>query len=363
MEFTDEQKSAVRGVLKRIDSDQYVRVGGYAGVGKTTVIRIIEEALRRKNRSFAICAYTGKATNVLRRKRMHADTIHGTIYKPQKDHKGNVYWTLMSRWDLADKRVDGFIVDEASMVSREIHDDLVSFGLPIIYVGDHGQLEAIGTKFNLMENPDFRLEKIHRNAGEIAYFAEHLRKGGEAWNFPCKQKVQLVQESAIQPKHLSSVDQVICAFNRTRVELNAQVREFRRIKYTYVAVGEKIVCLRNNKHQGLFNGLQGIVTKILPNDCFDFISDGKEFNNIQYHLEQFGQETNNFEFSDTANPFDYGYAQTAHKCQGDQFGSVIAYEQHCDKWDHARWAYTVASRAMESLIWVTKRKFMPRYLV
>ena len=73
--------------------------------------------------------------------------------------------------------------------------DLLTFGLPIIAVGDHGQLEPITDEkeevvlrskdgkrervppFNLMANPDITLETIHRNAGEIAWFAEHVRKG------------------------------------------------------------------------------------------------------------------------------------------------------------------------------------------
>ncbi len=52
-------------------------------------------------------------------------------------------------------------------------------------------------------------------------------------------------------------------------------------------------------------------------------------------------------------PFDYAYAATAHKFIGDEADKVIVFEERCRLWEHARWAYTAASRARESLIWVT----------
>ena len=43
-------------------------------------------------------------------------------------------------------------------------EDLKSFGVPILAVGDHGQLPPVRGTFNLMEKPDIRLTKIHRQA-------------------------------------------------------------------------------------------------------------------------------------------------------------------------------------------------------
>jgi exodeoxyribonuclease-5 len=362
MALTNEQKDALRKIIGGLDNLQVQTLGGYAGTGKSTIIRVLLEALHKKGRSFGACAFTGKATNVLRKKGMHANTIHSLIYRPYKDENGDTVWSLADRYELAQRGLDGFIVDEASMVSKEIHDDLISFGLPIIYVGDHGQLEPIGTKFNLMQKPMYRLETVHRNAGEIAHFAEHLRKGNPANNFKGAKQVQVVSERVIQDRHLANVDQVICAFNKTRVKLNERVRTEKGIQYTFIAIGEKVICLRNNKHQGLFNGMQGVVQKVRKNDRFDFVSDDKYFENVHYDPDQFGKDTNQFEFSQAANPFDYAYAITCHKAQGDEWGNVIVYEQHCDKWDNVRWAYTAASRAKNGLIWIAVEQFRPSYL-
>jgi exodeoxyribonuclease-5 len=362
MQLSDEQKNVIINILKSTDGNQVTTLGGYAGTGKSTIIATLIKALKNKSLNYAISAYTGKAANVLRKKGMDAQTIHSLIYRPETDYNGETVWHLLSPEEMSNL-VDGFIIDEASMVSKEIHEDLMSFGLPIIYVGDHGQLEPIGTKFNLMESPMFRLETVHRNAGEIAYFAEHLRKGNAARSFSCEKLVQIVDESVVQDKHLAAVDQIICAFNKTRVKINERVRAEKKIDFTYLSKGEKVICLRNSRKHRLFNGMQGLVSRVHKNETFDFLADGEKFNHIKYDPDQFGQETNKFEFRQEAHPFDYAYAITCHKAQGDQFGNVIVFEQKCDNWDHVRWSYTAASRAMNGLIWVKSAEFHPSYLL
>ena len=139
-QLTTEQKDVIKGIIGDIDQEQIITLGGYAGVGKSTVIRVILKAFEQKGLNFLPCAYTGKAANVLRKKGIkNASTIHSLIYRPFKDEKDEAVWHLIDKASIVND-IDGFIVDEASMVSKEIHMDLCSFGLPILYVGDHGQL-------------------------------------------------------------------------------------------------------------------------------------------------------------------------------------------------------------------------------
>ena len=182
MIVSDEQKEVIRNVLKSISNEQYVSIGGRAGTGKSTIIKI----LRYKLKNFALGAYTGKAANVLRQKGNYdAKTIHNLIYYPAKTENDETIWLKTPPEEIP---YDGFIIDEASMVSREIHEDLLSYNKPIIYIGDHGQLEPVGSSFNLMRSPDHRLETIHRNTGEIAHFAEHLRRGENPRKFKSEKK-------------------------------------------------------------------------------------------------------------------------------------------------------------------------------
>lgn len=353
--ISEEQKKVIKNILLDIKNKQIVTLGGLAGVGKSSIIKILNNKLK----NFAVIAYTGKATNVLRLKGIgFAKTIHNAIYKPITENE-ETYWVKIDKEDMG---YDGFIVDEASMVSKEIHEDLLSYEKPIIYIGDHGQLEPIGSKFNLMENPNYRLETIHRNAGEIAHFANHLRAGKPASNFKTEKKVIIVNKNEITEKDYCTCDQIICAFNKTRSKLNEVVRKELGLSHKILNKGEKIICLRNNKNLQIFNGMQGIVQKIHKNKRISFLCGEEIFKQILIDYNQLGKEKNEFEFQNDENPFDYAYAITAHKSQGDSFNKVIVLEEKCDKWDQRRWNYTAASRAKKLLVWGLFRNYIPGYL-
>lgn len=343
MKLTEEQKHVIKEILK-FDKN-VVRVGGLAGTGKSTIIRNLSEFLPE----FAVCAYTGKATNVLKKRGIHkAQTIHSLIYKAYQDEEKKVYFSLASSLDHA-----GVIVDEASMVSEEIYKDLLHFNKPVIFVGDHGQLEPIGDKFNLMKEPDHRLETIHRNAGEIAHFAEYVRNGYKpsSWQYRSSGKdVKFVTKNNYK-EILAEVDQIICAYNKTRAQINVQTREVLGRQMTIPQISDKIICLRNNSSKFLFNGMQGHIGWFHTKNFIQFVSDSGCFD-VDIDLSTFNQIKYEFEFDrDSPNPFDYAYAITCHKAQGDQFGKVLVLEQKCDLWEHPRWAYTAASRAMTDLYW------------
>lgn len=355
MKLTDRQTWALHQLVTGVRKENKARqtLGGYAGTGKTTLIKYLTQFFP----NFAVAAYTGKAANVLRKKGIPATTIHGKIYEPKFDDlSGGVYFDLAY-----DVGCEGFIIDEASMVTREIYEDLETFGLPMIFVGDHGQLEPVDSDFNLMEKPEITLEEIHRNAGDIAKFAEHLRKGWNAKSFKPEEgydgSVEFLYGKHLDPSLLASVDQVICAFNKTRVDINNKVRKYHGYdKEGIINVGERVMCLRNNKSLGLFNGMQGTVTRLHTSKygrkLMDFQFDGHSYEGICYDPKQFGQEKYSIKGDkNSPNPFDYAYCITAHKAQGDEWEDVLVVEQKCQHWEHKRWAYTAASRPKTKLRW------------
>lgn len=348
VKLTDEQESVKQEILKFGKPIQ--RLGGVAGSGKTTVISHLIEDLPE----FAVCAFTGKAANVLRKKGIDASTIHSLIYKPMLDHSGKIVirdgspvFVLATELDC-----DGIIVDEASMVSKEIYKDLCSFNIPLIFVGDHGQLEPVGEGINVMAQPDFVLETVHRNAGEIAFFAEHIRNGNNPMAWRSGGKVIFMDKMSAWENY-REVDQIICAYNATRVAVNQAVRKM--LGYTgTMVVGERIMCLRNSKTHFLFNGMQGFVKDIVKRNKIVFSANEMDLNvSVDKHF--FNCEK--YDFTDIGkdgpHPFDYAYCITAHKSQGDEWPVVMVLEQKCKNWSHVRWSYTCASRAKEKLIWVS----------
>ncbi len=348
MKLSDHQKQALHKIVVGLRDKELKEqtLGGYAGTGKTTLIKYLTQFYP----NFGVCAYTGKAANVLRKKGMSASTIHSRIYEPEF-YNGQIHFNLT-----INPGCEGFIVDESSMVSREIYDDLKCFDLPLVFVGDHGQLEPVDSDFNLMDDPMYTLEEIHRNAGTIARFAEHIRMGFSARGFKdTSGKVKFLSQKQVTDDLLSNVDQVICAYNATRVGINTRMRNI--LGHEGVLnVGERVMCLRNNKEIGLFNGMQGTVMALYKGkrgrQLLDFEHDNAIIKGVPLDMKQFGQEKYNIKHGkNTLNPFDYAYGITCHKAQGDEFKSLLVLEQKCKNWSHRRWAYTAASRAKEKLYW------------
>lgn len=342
MKLNEEQKFVIQEVIKQKKLIQ--TVSGYAGTGKSTLIRHLFELLP----NYAVCAFTGKAANVLRKNGLPAKTIHSLIYKAYSDYDGKVYFSLAGSIDC-----DGIIVDEASMVSEYLYEDLKSFGKPLIFVGDHGQLEPIGDKFNLMSSPDYTLETIHRNAGEIAHFAEYIRKGYKPGSWQIRngigKQVKFISKFA-HDEVAASVDQVICAYNKTRAETNRMIRS-KIGKGIFPEEGDRVICLKNNAPKGLFNGMQGAISEIRPDNIMLFSSEDLSVETT-FDKKTFGQVKYEFDSDrDAPIPFDYAYCITAHKSQGSEYDEVLVLEQKCDLWEHSRWAYTAASRARKKLYW------------
>lgn len=349
MKLTTQQRIALQQLVKGVREDELPEqtLGGYAGTGKTTLIKYLKQFFPE----FGVCAYTGKAANVLRKKGLNgASTIHSRIYKPIFEN-GVIYFDLNP-----EPGCEGFIVDEASMVSDDIYNDLRSFGMPLIFVGDHGQLEPVNSDFNLMADPMYRLEEIHRNAGTIAKFAQHLRSGFSSRRYNDDEQLNFLSKNQITDDVLIDVDQVICAFNQTRVTINNQIRNA--LGYDGILnVGERVMCLKNNREKCLFNGMQGTVVNLYEKrkrKYMDFEFDGQVIQEVCYETKQFGEESYKIKYGgrDAPNPFDYAYCITAHKAQGDEWDRVLVLEQKCKKWDHRRWSYTAASRAKNWLGWV-----------
>lgn len=355
MELTDRQKYVLYLINKGIKDEKKKEqtMGGYAGTGKTTLVRYLVKLFP----TFGVAAYTGKAANVLRRKGISARTIHSTIYRPRYENGRLAEWDMVPLYELGH---DGFFIDEASMVSEEIYHDLKSYNLPLVFIGDHGQLEPVGSDFNMMKNPNYTLEEIHRNAGDIAKFAERLRFGYSATSFNESDKVQFLNQKRFTTEDLLASDQVICAYNKTRVAINSQIREG--LGFSGILnVGERIMCLKNNKNLGLFNGMQGIIKRLYECEhtgrrMMDFEFNDCLYAGLWYDTKQFGQEkTDNSIYTgkEYPNPFDYAYCVTCHKSQGDEWDKVLVMEQKCSAWDHKRWAYTAASRAKTLLTWAS----------
>jgi exodeoxyribonuclease-5 len=338
--------------VKQQCPSQVLTIGGLAGTGKTTISRKIRERIS-EHLETATAAFTGRAVSVLRRKGItDAVTLHSLMYWPKKDSKGNLKFTKKEHLDVG---VVG--VDEASMVNLDQHRDLLSFGVKVLYIGDHGQLEPIGDNPKLMASPNLVLEEIHRNAGAIAEFAHRLRRHNTFFPFVVNDQVRVAKIDDFLPAALEA-DVAIVGYNKTRHRVNQFVRENRGFSLPLPEVGERVICLQNNRHWNVYNGLILTVTRVIKTNneyhVFNAEDDlGNKWLGLPTFLEQYGKNdlTKDYNLQKNRLYFDFAYCLTCHKAQGGEWARVAVMEEHNSSWDVTKWNYTAASRPYEHLTW------------
>ncbi|MBU2577503.1 ATP-dependent RecD-like DNA helicase [Patescibacteria group bacterium] len=382
MKYSHDQKKALESLSFwfKEKNRQYITLGGYAGTGKTTLISHLREKFHKVDKKLRVsfCAYTGKAARILRFKLSETKalypqdfvgTIHSLIYSPITDDKDEIIG-----WELKEKiETDLIIIDEASMVDGSIWDHLLSFGIPIIAVGDHGQLPPIRGKFNLMEKPELILEEIHRQAKEnpIIKLSAMARKDGKIPFGSYGGKVVKINNKETESREfLEDILRnyrpdtlVLCGYNSTRIRLNSFIRSSLGFEQEIPQKGDRVICLRNNHVKEIFNGMLGkiIALEKKNEEWYETeikMDEEEKFYKGQVFISQFNrkepmnftQERHKTKLGDL---FDFGYALTVHKAQGSQAKRVVVFEERFPKMDEEewrRWLYTAVTRAEEELI-------------
>ncbi|MFO0703700.1 MAG: AAA family ATPase [Patescibacteria group bacterium] len=381
--LSSDQKSALDSLMswqkgKNI-SRNFITVGGYAGTGKSTLVAHLRKELKtlKPNLKVGFASYTGKAARVLRSKLNEQNilqekdtvgTIHSLIYSPiVNDDEEIVGWQRKEKLDK-----DLIIIDEASMVDQVIWQHLLSYQIPIIAVGDHGQLPPIEGKFNLMKEPDLMLNKIHRQAennpiiGLSIQAREYgLIKFGEYSSTVRKFDMSEYDAQEAQQELLGNYKNdtlVLCGFNATRNRLNTYIRSSLGFESTSPTSSDRVICLRNNHKIGIANGMLGTINKINKRgeDWYEaeiVMDDEEDVYKGLISAKQFGAKTA-FNFTEKRGEFmmgdlfDFGYALTVHKAQGSQAKKVVLLEERSPKMDDEqwrRWLYTAVTRAEQEL--------------
>jgi exodeoxyribonuclease-5 len=336
-----------------LDRKQVFKVLGYAGTGKTTLAKHFASLI---NGEVLYASFTGKAALVLRKAGCHgATTIHSLIYKPVKNEFGVLEFSINRNSSLKDAAL--LIVDECSMVDDELGKDLLSFGIPILVLGDPAQLPPPGgTGFFTEGEGDVMLTEIHRQAEDspIIHLATSVRNGvipklGEYGTS------KIVND--VSADEFMQYDQMIAGRNITRSSLNAMHREALGRESVFPVTGDRLICLKNKPKMGLFNGGMFEVLKTTKTKSKMF----KQYTiknldtptqaafQVKVHDSFFtGTEKPNWKTLTGSQEFDFGFCITAHKSQGSQWDSVLVFdESYCFRDDKFRWLYTAITRASE----------------
>lgn len=393
MILSKRQEEGLRLALERYRCHEpYTCIAGYAGSGKSTLVRFIIEALDVPEDLVVYATYTGKAAQVLRNKgNDHAITLHKLLYQAHVDAKtGKYHFKPKSILD-EDYRI--IVVDEVSMVNQEMWDLLLSHGVYVLACGDPGQLSPIsGGTTDVIFHPHVFLDEIMRQAldSEIIRFATHIRSGRPVSTFNCLQEEVMVKERwEFEPSMLLWADQTLCALNTTRVKYNKLCRELKGFK-AVPQVGDKVIGLHNeweilsDKGSPLTNGSLGTILSIsrklvycktkgcpysIPVFDITMETDTQEiFENliVDANALEFETQTLNdkqrFDMKkarwapDPPLDFTYGYVLTGWKAQGSEWGKVLVIEENFpyDREEKIKYLYTCATRASEKLVIIKK---------
>src|SRR5215210_5617164 len=362
--FTSDQDSALKAIdawLKETPpargAAKIFRLFGYAGTGKTTLARHIAESADGK---VHFAAFTGKAAMVMRRKGCAgATTIHSLIYRARESGEEVPDFEL---WDEAPaSKAKLIVIDECSMVDEELGRDLMSFGVPVLVLGDPAQLPPIqGGGFFTEVEPDAMLTEVHRQAEDnpIIRLSMDIRAGLELE--PGRYgETEIVTRDRLDGQRVVDADQVLVGRNATRRAYNMRMRERRGFTGELPATGDKLVCLRNNKRKGLFNGALWSV-KEKPSTRRDIIKmrlthdDGFAGKGIKVSVRPEcltgGIEGLEWPMRKRFDEFDYGYVLTVHKSQGSQWDDVVLFDESAIFAEsRQRWLYTGVTRAAKRL--------------
>jgi exodeoxyribonuclease-5 len=390
-----------------------LRLGGYAGTGKTTILGELARHFSDKGLLVAYATFTGRASSILRGKLQDNDvescnrllaatnstaaerfpdfflqageehmafcgTLHRLLYRPIIDDRTEEVTGYVKRNRL-DRAYDLIVLDEASMVGDRLFADVAFHGVPVLAVGDHGQLGPVSDRGTLMANPDIRLEKIHRQAegSPIIDLSRRIRETGRIGNVAENDVIRVGRRSDTALAKLFAEAPLekgfLCWQNKTRVMLNRQARKTLG-REGPPRTGEPMICLKNYADVGLYNGMRGVCGAdatprvgdprgwLLDADV-DFPAEGVggtyALCGYQIHRERVFADLDELHrrapaisrFSDAGLLFDYAYAATVHKFQGSQLQHAIVVVDWPDNGteESRRMAYTAVTRASERL--------------
>lgn len=391
MKLTKKQQEAVDTVIDRFQNNiKHTIISGYAGTGKTTCIKNIIEALIQQcgiERSrICVAAYTGKAAQVLINKGYkNVVTLHKLLYDSVLTREGNYMNKLKKSIDYS-----VVIVDEISMVNEKMLKQLIDKAAYIIGIGDPFQLPPVaGQGDALLQNPHVFLDEITRQAAESPIIQLSMKiRNKEPIPYTKNDEVQILPKSELTEGMLLWADQIICATNKVRNNVNDKMRKLLGKKGD-LDEGEKVICLSNywdktssnQSDYALTNGVIGTMTNVYDSfikipyqfggqRCYtvngNFTAEtGQRFGNVSIDRETMVGHDYSLDGRTVYKlkshkkykwmpplEFTYGYCVTGHKAQGSEWDKVLILEERFpfDKEEHARWLYTAVTRAKKKLV-------------
>jgi exodeoxyribonuclease V len=392
-------KDWIRG-LEQNGLKKAFRLNGEAGTGKTYLMKQFIKVLCEYHITVAPIAFTGKAASrLMESTKCPSCTIHKLIY----DFSGMSEFQYFESSDDETKAFDEtkvlrevlnckcLIIDEYSMLSKKMLQDLIDLNKILIFVGDLNQLSPIGEEtitdeeFNAIfgyEVPTYYLTEPVRQGeyNPILTLARKVKNGltslGEYVSTDQRDtaKVIVSRDPKLDPKLFGRDECIIITHkNVTKNRLNNAVRKSLGHK-DLIVPEDKIIIMKNDNDNRLYNGEMYRIVKVgdIRNELgfkycnitidrgtlersiyqtFPIWLDPLETGNYSYKTTEELQKNKyeQFKMYKSLTQIAYGYAITCHKAQGSEWETV--YIQLNDvTHDVKKWLYTALTRAKRDAI-------------
>ena len=392
MILTKRQEEGLKiAIARHRAGEKYTVIAGYAGTGKSTLVRYIIDALDIEEDRVCHCAFTGKAAEVLKKKgNKNVATLHRLLYEHIPRPAGGFFRKPKPFIDY-----DVIVVDEVSMAPKSLMELLFKHQVYVICLGDPFQLPPIDKDEDnhLLDDPHIFLDEIMRQEedSEIIQLTMKIRNQ-EPIDYFNGNEVKIIPYSDLNTGVLQWGDQILTATNAKRQAINNQMRALQGRTGEPVD-GDKIICLRNYwddsslNGDALINGTIGIlqnsfqtwreIPRFVQSDIrkFDVLvgdlvvpetNDVYQMTEMDRQMIITGEKCCDWRLSYklgklrpkygeiVPKEFTYAYAITTHKSQGSEWPKVVVLEEKFpfDKTEHARWLYTACTRSSEKLVLV-----------
>lgn len=334
---------------------------------------------------------TGKAASVLRHKGCpNATTAHKLLYYARKNNRGNFIFSPKEKLNPFLKLI---IVDEISMLPMKIWRQLLSHHVHVIALGDPFQISPIlaNQDNHVLDHPHIFLDEIMRQAeeSEIIRLSMDIR-AGKFIPYQKGKEVMVLRQQEVVSGMLTWADQIICATNKKKDEINHLVRSLQG-KGILPEDGDKVIATVNrwdtldlSGENALVNGTIGYLKnpyltsasfeRNIPDvpiifcdleteedGFFPMVQVDKNFLLTGKKTLTDAQENILYKDIETRKSIplylDYGNAITGHRAQGSEWDKILVFEENFPfkGEEHARWLYTCCTRCSKKLLLIKNK--------